>query len=66
MRRHLLRILACYIIGLVVGNLMFVPVFGFVAIFTMIVGILAGLPELLVTILIFVSFPSSILRYPLP
>jgi hypothetical protein len=66
MRRHLLRILACYIVGLVVGNLMFVPVFGVVAIFTMIVGILAGLPEFLVTILIFVSFRSSILRYPLP
>jgi len=66
MRRDLLRILVCYIVGLVVGNLLFVPVFGPVAIFTMIVGIWAGLPELLLTILLFVACRSSILRHPAP
>jgi hypothetical protein len=66
MRRDLLRILACYVVGLVVGNLLFVPVFGPVAIFTMMVGILAGLPELCAAILLFVVCRNWILRHPAP
>jgi hypothetical protein len=66
MRGDLLNILASYVVGLVVGNLLFVPVLGPIATFTMIVGILAGLPELVVTILLFVACRGSIVRYPAP
>jgi hypothetical protein len=66
MREHVLQILVCYVVGMIVGNLVFVPFFGANAIFTIFGGAFLGLPELALTILIFISFRRSILRHLMP
>jgi hypothetical protein len=53
MRETVLLMLLCYLAGIVVGNLVFIPYLGPVVIFTIVVGWLAGLPELVVAILFF-------------
>jgi uncharacterized membrane protein YkvI len=63
MRTYLLQILACYIAGMIAGNLIFFPFYGMVVFFTAIVGILAGLPELIITLLVFISLKPWIMRY---
>jgi hypothetical protein len=66
MREHVLQILLCYIIGIIVGNLVFLPFLGPVVMFTIIGGWFIGLLELFLTILIFALFRRSILRHLLP
>ena len=66
MREHILGILLCYIVGIIIGNLVFVPFYGPVVIFTIIGGWFIGIPLLVLTILIFLLFRRSILKHPLP
>jgi hypothetical protein len=51
---------------MIVGNLVFVPFFGPVVIFTIMGGAVLGLPELALTIFVFTLFRRSILRHSLP
>jgi len=66
MREHILGILLCYIVGIIIGNLVFVPFYGLVVIFTIVGGWFIGIPLLVLTILIFLLFRRSIVRHPLP
>jgi hypothetical protein len=66
MREAVFLMLLCYLAGIVVGNLVFILYLGPVVIFTIVVGWLAGVPVLVVAILIFFLFRRSIVRHPLP
>jgi len=55
--------MACYIIGLVVGNLIFLPCTGILAPLLTIAGALLALPILILVILVFASMREKILRH---
>jgi hypothetical protein len=61
MTKHLLQIVACYVIGIVIGNLVLVPLFGELVIALIPGGILLGLPILLVALLVFALMKNQIL-----
>ena len=66
MLKNILQIVACYVAGIVAGNMLIALFAGPLAVFYLIGAAIFGVPALIVTILIFVIFRNSIRRRTLP
>jgi ABC-type antimicrobial peptide transport system permease subunit len=63
MGRQILQIIACYVIGLVVGNLAFLPYSGVLAPILAVVGAFMAFPILALAMVVFALMRGSILRH---
>jgi hypothetical protein len=63
MPRQILQIIACYIVGLIVGNLIFIPYTGLVALILAFGGAFFALPILVLVLVVFVLMRDGILRH---
>jgi hypothetical protein len=66
MWKHVLEILVCYVIGILISALVFSPYLEEMTIVVPIGGVFLALPELAITIIIFLVFRRSILKHLLP
>ena len=62
MGKHILQIIACYIVGIIAGNLIFMPYTGPLAIAFIIVGAVLTLPILVLVLLTFAAMRNTVLR----
>ena len=63
MKRQILQIIACYVMGLVAGNLIFMPYSGLLALLLPFVGAIYALPFLILVVVMFALMRDRILRH---
>jgi ABC-type antimicrobial peptide transport system permease subunit len=63
MTRHILQIIACYFVGLIVGNLIFILCTGSLALVLAFGGTFFALPILVLVVVVFALMSDRILRY---
>jgi uncharacterized membrane protein YkvI len=63
MARQILQIIACYIVGLIVGNLIFIPYTGPVALLLAFGGVFFAFPILVLVVVAFALMRDGILRH---